>query len=555
MRFPRPVALLSAFCSAAVLSVLAGVQALAAQAPEGTVYSQVTVASTTDLHGHIYPIDYYSNRPEQLGLAKISTVLSKVRLGAPNLILIDCGDTIQGTPLEYYHNRIDNQPVDPMMLVMSALRYDAMVVGNHDYNFGLKVQQKAHAEAKFPWLSANTYKTGTDENAFQPYLVREVNGVRVGILGITTPAIPNWENVPNYAGLEFRDSVSEARKWVAVLKGRERADVVVVAVHMGLERDLATGERPPRQPLNENNAIAIAQEVPGVDLMLLGHTHRDIPSVTINGVLMTQAGRWGDRLARADLYMSRAPGGPWQVWAKSAQTIPITASVQADTDILHLAESYHTAAQAWLDRKIGECAKDLSAADARLRDTAIIDLVQRAQMEAGNADVSLTSVFNPAARIRRGPVTVRDICGIYVYENTLAVVEVTGRQLKDTLEHSAKFFLPYEPGKTAGELMDGRIPGYNFDTAAGVSYVVDLTRPPGDRIRDLSFHGSALDPDRKLRLATNNYRLNGGGGYEVLKNAPVVYRSSEEIRDLVIEWVERHHEIPSEPLNNWRIIP
>jgi len=132
---------------------------------------------------------------------------------------------------------------------------------------------------------------------------------------------------------------------------------------------------------------------------------------------------------------------------------------------------------------------------------------------------------------------------------------VTGRQLKETLEHSARFFLPYEPGKTAGDLMDGRIPGYNFDTAAGVSYVIDLTRPPGDRIRELSFHGAPLDPDRKLRLATNNYRLNGGGGYEVLKSAPVVYRSSEEIRDLVIEWVERHHEIPSEPLNNWRIIP
>jgi len=253
---------------------------------------------------------------------------------------------------------------------------------------------------------------------------------------------------------------------------------------------------PPGQPANENEAIAIAEKVPGIDLMLLGHTHRDLPSLTINGVLVTQAGRWGDRLARADLYVRRPRGGQWRVWAKSAQTIPMTAGIQADSDILRLAGRDHEATQAWLDRKIGECPGELDAAGARLRDAAIIDLVQRAQMEAGHADVSLASVFNPAARIHKGAVTVREICGIY--ENTLAVAEVTGRQLKDLLEHSALVFRAYQPGKTAEELIDYRIPGYNFDVAAGVSYVIDLTRPPGERIRDLKFQGEPLDPARKF---------------------------------------------------------
>ena len=243
------------------------------------------------------------------------------------------------------------------------------------------------------------------------------------------------------------------------------------------------------------------------------------------------------------------------MWAKSAETIPVTSRTEADPEILRLASDYHQATQAWLDRKIGESAKALSASNARLRDTAIIDLVNRTQLEAGHADVAMTSPFNPAAVVPMGPVSVRDICGIYIYENTLVVVEVTGRQLKEALEHSARYFRPYQPGKTAEQLMDYRIPGYNFDIATGVGYVIDLTRPPGDRIVDLRFQGGPLDPARKLRLATNNYRVNGGGGYTMLKNAPVLYRSSEEIRNLIIEWVERHRDIPTEPIGNWRIMP
>jgi 2',3'-cyclic-nucleotide 2'-phosphodiesterase (5'-nucleotidase family) len=526
-------------------------------APEvgGFEYTQVMVAGTTDLHGHIYPLDYYTNRPEASGLAKVSTVLQTLRLEDPHLLLLDSGDTLQGTPLEYYHNRVDNGPLDPMMRVMNALHYDAMAVGNHDYNYGLQVQAKARREAAFPWLSANTYKVGTNETAFAPYLIKEVNGVRVGVLGLTTPEIPSWETPANYAGLEFRDPVAEAQKWVSILKQREHVDVIVVAMHMGLEQDLSTGETPPSQLAHENYGLAIAEAVPGVDLILLGHTHRELSSLTVNGVLLAQADLWGERVVRADLYLRRTPGGPWQVWAKQAKTIVITKDTAADPAVLQLAASYHQAAQAWLDRKIGESAQPLSAEDARVRSTAIIDLVQRAQLEAGHADVAMTAPFNLAARIPLGPVSVRDIYGIYIYDNTLVVIEVTGQQLKDALEHSARYFKPYVPGKTPADLIDYRIPAFNFDIAAGVNYVIDLTRPPGDRIRDLQFQGAPLDPARKLRLATNNYRITGGGGYTMLKGAPVLSRSSDEIRNLIIDWVERHRQIPTEPLNNWRIIP
>ncbi len=195
------------------------------------------------------------------------------------------------------------------------------------------------------------------------------------------------------------------------------------------------------------------------------------------------------------------------------------------------------------------------AREARFRDTAILDLIQRVQLEAGKADVSMVASFNPEARINKGPVTVRDIAGLYVYENTLVVLEVTGQQLKDALEHSAKYFRAYEPGKTAAELVDEKIPAYNFDIAEGVTYVLDISKPLGQRIQNLSFRGKPLDPNQKLKLATNNYRVNGGGGYTMYKNAPVVYRSSEEIRELIIDWVERHKTIPTEPTNNWKIVP
>ena len=513
----------------------------------------LVILGTTDLHGNLFPVDYYTNKPDNRGLAKIATLIKQIRKENPNVLLIDSGDTIQGTPLEYYHNKKNNQPPDPMMLGMNALNYDAMTVGNHEYNFGLQVLEKARSEAKFPWLSANTYDKGTNQTHYQPYIVKEVAGVRIAVLGLTTPGIPNWENAPNFTGLDFREPLSEAKKWVPELRRKERADVVVIAMHMGLEQDLRTGEINPGQVANENQAIAIAQQVPGVDFIFMGHTHRDVPSVTINGVQLIQANYWGRHLARADLYLENA-GQRWRVIARAARTIAIDDRVAPDQEILNIGEPYDRETQAWLSRAIGDSGAELTATEARFRDTAILDLIQRVQMETGKADVSMAAVFNPEARIAKGPVTVRDIAGLYVYENTLVVLEVTGKQLREALEHSARYFLPYEPGKSAAELVDEKIPAYNFDIAEGVTYVLNIAKPIGQRIENLEFQGRPVTATQKLRLATNNYRVNGGGGYTMYKGAPVIYRSSEEIREMIIDWVERHKTIPADPTNNWKIV-
>lgn len=515
---------------------------------------QITILGTTDLHGNILPVDYYTNKSDNRGLAKVATLIKRIRKEHSNVLLVDSGDTIQGSPLESFHGRKNNQPPDPMMLVMNSLNYDAMTVGNHEYNFGLKVLEKARGEANFPWLSANTYDIAKQQPHYKPYIVKDVAGVRVGILGLTTPGVPNWDNPPNYAGLEFHEPVSEARKWVPILREKEKADVVVIAMHMGLGEDLRTGEASPGQVAHENEAINIAKEVPGVDVIFMGHTHRDVPSLYINGVLLTQANHWGRNLARADVYLQKTENG-WRVYAKSARTLPADDKVEPDPEVAKLVEPYDRETQDWLAKIIGQSAEELTAKEARFRDTAILDLIQKVQLEAGKADVSMVASFNSEARIAKGPVSVRDIAGLYVYENTLVVLEVTGQQLKDALEHSAKYFKTYVPGKPASDLVDEKIPAYNFDIAEGVTYDLDISKPVGERIQNLRFRGQPLSLTRKLRLATNNYRVNGGGGYTMYKNAPVVYRSSEEIRELIIDWLEKNKTVPVKPNNNWRLVP
>ncbi len=537
------------------LTVLALSISVRTSAQRGVVQrAHVVILGTTDMHGRVFPIDYYTNKYDNVGITKVATLIKEARQGDPDLLLVDSGDTIQGTPLEYFHNKRNNTPPDPMMLAMNALHYDSMTFGNHEYNFGLKVLEKARSEAKFPWLSANTYNKGTSTTHYQPYIVKEVEGVRIGVLGLTTPGIPNWENVPNYAGLEFKETVSEAKKWVPILRDKEKVDIVVIAMHMGIEEDLRTGQTNPSQVPNENAAIAIARQVPGVDVILMGHTHRDVPSLVINSVLLTQANRWASHVARVDLYLEKGEAARWHVVAKSARTIPVTEKTAVDLEIAQLGQPYDKETQDWLGRTIGESPEEITSQDCRFRDTGVIDLIQRVQLEAGNADVSMAACFNPQARIPKGAVTVRDIAGLYEYENTLVTLELTGQQLKDALEHSARYFREYQPGKSLAELVDQRIPGYNFDMAAGVTYELNLTKPFGQRIENLKFKGQPLHPTQKLRVVTNNYRVNGGGGFTMYKDAPVVYRSSAEVRELIIDWVEQHKTVPTQTDNNWRIV-
>ncbi len=519
--------------------------------------AHITILSTTDLHGNIYPIDYNTNTPDSRGLARVATIVKQARSENPNLLLLDSGDTIQGTPLTFHHARINNTPPDPMMTVMSAMAYDAMAVGNHEYEFGWDVLNKARRDARFPWLSANTYKKGTDQTYFEPFLIKQVGDVRVAILGLTTPAMPSLDEPERYySKIEVREPVSEARKWVALLRDKEHVDVVIVAMHMGLEADLRTGENSPGQMPNENAAIAIAQQVPGIDVILMGHTHREVSDLYINGVLLAQAEKWGHYVARVDVSLEKSStDGRWRVVGKSSRTIPVGNHVEADREILRIAEPYHRETQAWLVQVLGDSAVEMRAGEERFRDTAILDLVHRVQLESGNADVAMSMSLNAKARIPKGPVTVRNIIGLYEYEASPIVIEVTGKQLKEALEHSARHFGEYKPNTPLADLLDERFPPYTYDVAEGINYELDISKPIGNRIQNMRFRGKPVEPAQRLRLATITFRVNGGAGYTMFKDARVISRSSKDLRELIIEWVKRNGHIPTTVTNNWRLLP
>jgi len=536
------------FLRVCVVGVLAAALYLTSGASPERV--SITLLGTTDLHGNIYPIDYYTDQPANRGLAKIATLVKEVRAKQPNVLLLDSGDTIQGTPLAYYFARRDTSKPNPTVAVMNALAYDAMAVGNHEFNFGLEVLWKAKKESRFPWLAANirqTYKSGAE--VFQPYILKQVAGVRVAIVGFITPGVPRWEVPAHYRGYEFESIVDAAKRVMPAV--RQKADLVVVIAHSGMERDPQTGEPFSDQMDYENAIWALAEQVPGIDVIFFGHSHRELAEKVIGGAAVVQAKNWGQSLARADVELERDARGAWRVASKRTTLIPVTDAVAADAEILKLAQPYHEATQKYLDTPIATSARALEGITARYEDHPLVDLIHKVQMDYGKADVSLATMFFPRLRIPEGQVTLRQIAGLYLYENTLYTVEMNGAQLRAVLEHAASFF-PAWPFKEGERI---RLPGYNADCAEGVEYSMDLTRPVGERIRELRYKGRPLDAAVKLRVALNNYRYAGGGRYDVLRGLPVVYRSPVEVRELIIEYVSRRRVIPVENNGNWRILP
>ncbi len=529
--------------------------ALAAQ----TQQARVTLLATTDLHGNLYPYDYYTARPADRGLAKLATLIEAARRDNPASLLIDVGDTIQGSPMAtVYQQYVRNGRLplgleppasglnsDPMMLVMNHLRYDAMVLGNHEFNFGLKVLDRARADARFPWLSANTETApGASRKPFDAYIVKTVAGVKVAVVGITTPLIPQWEEPAHYAGMRFLPGDEAAARVVAQLRARERPDIVVAAIHAGLGGD----ER-------ENMVARIATQVAGIDAIVFGHSHQQVEDKRIGEVLLMQPRNWGISLGRIDFELERAEGR-WKIVSKASRLIPVTAETTADARVLALARPYHEITERYLTTPVARSAVALDGRFGRYEDSALVDAVHAVQLHYTQADVSLTALFNPRVRVAAGPVTVREIAALYVYDNELFAVEGTGKMLREALENAARFFLTCpDAACAAGPLVNRKVAGFNFDIAQGVEYQIDLTQPEGRRVRNLRWKGKPLADDQPLRIAVNNYRAGGSGGYRMFRGAKILWRGSQPIRDLIIAYYIGRGALPEKADGNWRIVP
>ncbi len=513
---------------------------------------RITLLGTTDTHGHLLAWDDLTNKPVNGGLAKIATLIQQVRASAPNVLLLDSGDTTEGTPMAYYFAEKDTTVPNPEIAAFNALHYDAMAVGNHEFNFGETEMWKAKRESHFPWLAANLKETYTSGVPYiQPYIIKKIAGVRVGIVGFVTPGVPRWEIPSHYRGYTFEPIVDAARRVIPQV--RAKCDLLVVIIHSGIDRNPKTGQifSSDLVGVNENATWELAQEVPGIDVILYGHTHEEMPELTVNGVLLTQAKNWGGSLARVDVALQGTAEKGWHVIAKHSTTIHPTPDTPEDSAIVKLLEPYREKVEKYLDTPLDTNDKALSGSFSRYEPDPLVDLIQRVQLRDAHADVSLATLFIPSVHVAAGTITIRDAFGIYPYENTLYAVEMTGAQLKDALEHAASFF-PAWPNASGRPL---RLPGYDADAAEGVSYEMDLTQPVGGRIVNLMYHGKPLAADQKLRVAINNYRYTGGGGYSVFQGLPVVYRSHEEVRDLIIDYLEKTKEFPDTADENWRIVP
>ena len=548
---------------------------------------RLTVMGTTDLHGNVFNWDYYKNAEyddtahNDIGLAKISTLVTAVRERiaaephSPAPLMVDAGDTIQGTPLAYYFAKI--QPITgghlhPMAAAMNEIGYDAAALGNHEFNYGLDILRKFQRQLRFPLLGANAQDWITGLPVFSPYALKRVHvpgerPITVGILGLTNPGIAIWDKATVENKIKFGGIVELAKIWVPRVR-RAGADVVVVSAHSGMDLSSSYGDA---LPVPENASALMAEEVPGIDAVLVGHAHQEIPErivtnkATGDEVVLIDPLKWGMRLALIDLDLQKVHGR-WKVVGRHSQVLNAN-SVAADPRIVDLLTKDHDKVVTYVNSKIGTCTEAMSAATAPWEDTAALDFVNFVQADAvskalaGTPEAALpvlaiAAPFNRTASIPAGEVSVRDVAGLYIYDNTLLAVTMTGAQVTEYLEFSARYL---KQVANAGPFPSDQVtnaptptapngtPDYNYDILGGLtkplSYTIDIAKPAGSRIIDLQYGGVAVAGDQQFVVAVNNYRQSGGGNSPHVSKAPVVYNRQVEIRQLMIDYVTTTGEV------------
>ncbi|HQC14939.1 bifunctional 2',3'-cyclic-nucleotide 2'-phosphodiesterase/3'-nucleotidase [Mesotoga prima] len=571
---------------ATVLLILLAFSSLLFSATGKTVHNLV-IMGTTDMHQYIMPYDYMGDKPnESIGLAKVFTLIEKVRSANANTLLFDTGDFIQGSLVGDYEadvNPLEGFDFQTIVRAYNYIGYDAVSVGNHDVtDFGLEFFERARSNSVFPWVSANI-RMAEDPKDFlvNPFVIleREVDGIpiRIGVIGFTPPQIMSWGR-RHLEGTVFTQTIIEqAEKYIPVLK--DQSDLVVAVAHTGISTDEITS-----YDAQENAAYYLAQ-VEGIDAMILGHQHSHFPGDfadiegidndkgLIFGVPTVQPGSWGSHLGIIDLDLAYDwTTGEWEVLDGSASLVPVTPEVETHQQLAELVAQKHEATIEYVRTPIGWTDTEITSYFSRIIDNPVTQIINEAQIwwaerEFAGTEYEWLPVLSAAAPFiagRQGPtyfthvqgdITIGSITDIYIYPNTIYVAKLNGEQIKDWLEASANNFNQIDPYSTEPQhIVNYDFREYNFDVIEGIDYVYDISRPAGQRLISATFEGNPLDASMEFLVVTNNYRGSGGGNFPHVADN-VILATTEINREAIIKYIQYIGEIDPVPTNNWKILP
>lgn len=513
---------------------------------------QITFLETSDMHGYVYPTNFADDHDLAIGAAKVATKLKQLKAEADGpVVMIENGDFIQGSPLSYYIAK-SQHPVAELTKVINHMAYDVHVLGNHEFNYGLTYLQEAIASYQSPVLAANILNEEGQPYFGKAYTILEKDGIKIAVLGLVTQYIPHWEQPATIKGMRFESIIQTAKKYVPEL--RKQADLVIVSYHGGFEKDLVTGEAT-ELLTGENEGYELLQEVPGIDAFFTGHQHREIAAI-VNGVPVVQPGYRGSQIGRIQLTIEKKEGQT--VITDQQATLHSVAEVSADEAILAMIEPIETELESWLDQPLGKVNGDMRITDpmqARIVEHPYVEFINRVQMAASGAEISGTALFNNEGKGFGTTITMRDVITNYIYPNTLAVVKVTGAELRLALEQTANY-LAVEAGKIVfnPDFIEPKPQYYNYDMYEGIDYTIDMNQPVGKRITRLLFHNEPITPEQELEVVVNQYRAVGGGNYAMFTADKIVREIQVDMTELIADYLKQHPVLEAETNQNFKIV-
>lgn len=527
------------------------------------------LVETSDVHGAFFPYNFTERTPMRGTMARVSTYINRQRKQfGQNLILLENGDILQGQPTCYYTNYVQTNQPNIAAEVINYLKYDAQTFGNHDVETGHAVYDKWMTDLQCPTLGANIINTQTGQPYVKPYLLLEREGVKVAILGMLTPAIPNWLHQNLWSGLRFEEIVACAQKWVRHLKEVEKADVIVGLFHCGWEGGITTTQ------YDEDATKKVAEQVEGFDVIFFGHDHTERNATLPNGVVCLDPSANAQKVAEATIQCTKK-NGRWTVTDKQGQLVDITGE-DIDQDFMTHFQPQIDSVRTYVERQIGTFLSPIRSRDAFFGSAAFTDYIHQLQLEETHADVSFNAPLVFDTEIKAGPVYMSDMFKLYRYENQIYTLRMTGREIRQMLELSYDqwvntmqspddhIMLLADKSRNDKQRMGFKNLTFNFDSAAGIDYEVDVTKPDGQKVTIKQFtDGRKFDEDAWYTVAMNSYRGNGGG--ELLTRGAgipmdsipsrITFMSERDQRHYLTKKIMREGQVTAKALGNWRFVP